>query len=108
MEWTHTKRTHTLVVVDRNGQELGSVTIRTTSAGHVKALKWVGKFGDQRIWALEDCRNMTRRFESELLAAGETVIRVPTKMMAGARKGARELGKSDPIDAAAVARAALR
>ena len=51
---------------------------------------------------------MTRRFESELLAAGETVIRVPTKMMAGTRKSARESGKSDPIDAAAVARAALR
>lgn len=102
------KRTHTLVVVDRNGQELGSVTVRATSAGHLKAVKWVGKFGDQRMWALEDCRNMTRRFESELLAAGETVIRVPTKMMANVRKGARESGKSDPIDAAAVARAALR
>ena len=82
--------------------------MRATSAGHLKAVKWVAQFGEERLWALEDCRNMTRRFESELLAAGETVVRVPTKMMAGARKGARELGKSDPIDAAAVARAALR
>jgi transposase len=102
------KRTHTLVAVDSNGQELGSVTVPTTSAGHLEAVKWVARFGEQRMWALEDCRNMTRRFESELLAAGETVIRVPTKMMASARKSARESGKSDPIDAAAVARAALR
>jgi transposase len=36
------------------------------------------------------------------------VLRVPPKLMAGARKSARERGKSDPIDAVAVARAALR
>jgi transposase len=33
---------------------------------------------------------------------------VPPKLMAGARRGARTRGKSDPIDALAVARAALR
>jgi transposase len=42
------------------------------------------------------------------LAAGEMVVRVPPKMMAGARRSARTRGKSDPIDALAVARAALR
>jgi transposase len=36
------------------------------------------------------------------------VVRVPPKLMAGARRGAREFGKSDPIDAEAVARAAIR
>ena len=40
--------------------------------------------------------------------AGEMVIRVPPKLMAGARDSARTYGKSDPIDALAVARAALR
>ena len=98
------KRTHTLVAVDGNGRELGQVTVRATSAGHLEAVKWVAQFGGERMWAIEDCRNMSRRFESELLAAGETVIRVPTKMMAGTRRSARESGKSDPIDAAAVAR----
>jgi transposase len=33
---------------------------------------------------------------------------VPTRLMAGARRGARQPGKSDPIDAEAVALAALR
>jgi len=46
--------------------------------------------------------------EAELLAAGELVVRVSPKLMAGARQGGREAGKSDPIDALAVARAALR
>jgi transposase len=34
-------------------------------------------------------------------------VRVPPKLMAGRRRGSREAGKSDPIDALAVARAAL-
>jgi transposase len=36
------------------------------------------------------------------------VVRVPPRLMAGARQAVRALGKSDPIDALAVARAALR
>jgi transposase len=48
------------------------------------------------------------RLEADLLVAGEAVVRVPTHLMATARRGGRERGKSDPIDALAVARAALR
>ena len=43
-----------------------------------------------------------------MLAAGERIVRVPPKLMAHARDAARTYGKSDPIDALAVARAALR
>jgi len=57
---------------------------------------------------MEDCRHLSRRFEADLVSAGERVVRVPPKMMAGARRSARTRGKSDPIDALAVARAALR
>ena len=35
------------------------------------------------------------------------MVRVPPKLMAGARRGARSFGKSDSIDALAIARAAL-
>lgn len=43
-----------------------------------------------------------------MLAAGERLVRVPPKLMAHSREAARTYGKSDPIDALAVARAALR
>jgi transposase len=43
-----------------------------------------------------------------LLTDGQAVVRVPPKMMAEQRRIARTRGKSHPIDAAAVARAALR
>jgi hypothetical protein len=57
---------------------------------------------------VEDCRHVTGRLERDLLAAGERVMGVSPRLMAGARQAVRALGKSDPIDALAVARAALR
>lgn len=57
---------------------------------------------------MEDCRHLTRRLEGDLLAAGFAVVRVHTRLMAADRRGGRQPGKSDLIDALAVARAALR
>ena len=67
-----------------------------------------GKFGTELKWGIEDCRNMSARLERDLLGAGQSVVRVPTKLMAQIRVSARTRGKSDPIDALAVARAVLR
>ena len=84
-------------------------TVQATSAGHITALMWAREqFGTELIWGIEDCRNMSARLERDLLPAGQKVVRVPTKLMSEARKSARTRGKSDPIDAAAVARAVLR
>lgn len=101
------KRSHTVVATDEAGAELGSITVAATPEGHLRALRWAAGWENRR-WAIEDCRHLSRRLEADLLAAGETVVRVPPKMMAGARRAARTRGKSDPIDALAVARAALR
>jgi transposase len=101
------KRTHTVVAVDEAGRKLAERTAPSTEAGHLELLGW-SRTWPERTWALEDCRNLTRRLEADLLKAGETVLRVPTKLMAGTRRSAREPGKSDPIDALSVARAALR
>lgn len=101
------KRTHTLVAVDDLGRELAQATVAATSAGHLELVKWAARWAERRF-ALEDCRHLSRRLERDLLLAAEAVVRVPTKLMAGARRSSREPGKSDPIDALAVARAALR
>ena len=101
------KRTHTVVAVDGNGRQLGSRTAMATSAGHLELLRWAEQW-PERCWALEDCRHLSRRLERELLAAGESVVRVSPKLTTGTRHSGRERGKSDPIDALAVARAALR
>jgi transposase len=62
----------------------------------------------ERLWAIEDCRHLTRRLERDLIAAGESVVPVSPKLMAHAGDSSRSYGKPDPIDARAVARAALR
>lgn len=101
------KRTHTFVAVDDVGRRLGECTLRANTDGHLQLLTWAARF-DEVTFALEDCRHLTRRLEGDLLRAGQRVVRVPTRLMAGARRGARTPGKSDPIDAEAVAVAALR
>jgi transposase len=63
---------------------------------------------ENRVWAIEDCRAVSGRFEQALLAAGEQVVRVPPHRMGASRKGEREPGKSDQIDALAIARAVVR
>ncbi|TCC50494.1 hypothetical protein E0H73_41230 [Kribbella pittospori] len=101
------KRTRTVVALDDVGRRLGVKTVLTNSEGHFELVRWSAKFNEV-AFALEDCRHLTRRLEAELLAAGCRVVRIPTRLMACARRAAREPGKSDPIDAEAVALAALR
>jgi len=103
------KRTHTLVVVDAVGVKLGEKTVPSTPVGHRRALTFVhSRFGTDLMWGVEDCRPLTARLERDLLAAGQRVVRVPPHLMSRARASSRTPGKSDPIDALAVARAVLR
>jgi transposase len=102
------KRSHTAVRIDDNGRLLATKTVGTTTQDHLRLVKWAGETDGERLWAIEDCRHLTRRLERDLIAAGESVVRVPPKLMAHIRDSARTYGKSDPIDALAVARAALR
>lgn len=102
-------KTHTAAALDAaTGRELAVITVSCNAAGHDKLLVWARSLDEKRLFAIEDCRQVSGRLERHLLPRGEQVVRVPPKMMAGARTSARAYGKSDPIDAACVARAALR
>ena len=99
------KQSLTAVAVD----EAGARAAEETVAGCRGVARLVGvAWADERLWALEDCRQLTRTLERTLVAAGERLVRVPPKLMAPQRRAGRMRGKSDPIDALAVARAALR
>ena len=74
------KQSHTALAISGiTGEILGEVTVRARDAGHRRLVRWALGLGDQ----------------------------VPPRLMGQARRAGRERGKSDPIDAAAVARAAL-
>lgn len=105
---TH-KQTHTCgAVFAGTGQRAGELTAPARKAGFAELLDWGRGLDGERIWALEDCRHVSGAFERFLVASGERVVRVPPKLMGQSRRGERTRGKSDPIDALAVARAALR
>lgn len=102
------KKTHTVVAVDPVGRKVSELTFPARLAGFEKMLVWARDLDEQRVFAVEDCRHVSGSLERFLLAHGEVAVRVPPKMMAGMRRGGRQYGKSDPIDALAVARASLR
>jgi transposase len=103
------KRTHTFVAVNEAGRKIGEKTVNAITAGHAEAVMWARKqFGTDVVWAIEDCRHLSARLERDLLGVGQKVVRVPPKLMAQSRASARTRGKSDPIDALAVARGFLR
>jgi transposase len=105
---TH-KRNHMLVAVDgQTGALRGQREIPASDAGSLDALRFAAGLAEERVWAIEDCRHVSARLEAALIAAGERVIRVPTGMTSQTRKVSRQAGKSDPIDARAVALAVVR
>jgi transposase len=105
---TH-KRSHALAAVDEGtGKVRGSREIKADDGGHLAAVRWARGLDQERVWAIEDCRHVSRRFERALLAAGERVVRVAPHRMGASRRGERQPGKSDQIDALAIARAVVK
>jgi len=92
---TH-KATHALAAVDAgSGRGRGSREKKAEAPGHLQAVRWARALDDERVWAIEDCRHVSRRLEQSLLAAGEWVGRVPPHRMGASRRGERERGKSE-------------
>lgn len=103
------KNTHTAVAVEEGtGRQLAEITVKARTKGHESLVRWARSIDPERRFAVEDCRHVSGGLERHLIARGERVVRVGTRLMAGARRQGRTRGKSDPIDALAVARAALR
>jgi transposase len=105
---TH-KRSHTIAAVAAvTGELLGEQTVAVGARGFAAVLVWARGLDQERVWALEDCRHVSGSLERFLIERGERVLRIPTHLSANARRSARQRGKSDPIDALGVARAALQ
>src|SRR3954451_16773117 len=82
------KGSHTIAAVAAaTGEVRGEKTIAVSERGFVALLDWARSLGEQRVWALEDCRHVSGSLERFLLRSGERVIRVATEPMADARRG---------------------
>jgi transposase len=102
------KHTHSGVAVDPVGVQIAQRSVAARREGFGQLLEWARKLDSERVWVLKDVRHVSGSLERFLIDRGETVVRLPPRLMANARRGVRERGKSDPIDALAIARAALR
>ena len=105
---TH-KRSHTCAAARAGtGEAAGHKTAVARKPGFRELLDWGRSLDAERIWAIEDCRHVSGNFERFLIEHGERVVRVPPKLMGESRRAERARGNSDPIDALAIARAALK
>jgi hypothetical protein len=95
------KQSVTAVAVDDAGRMLDE---RTVVVGSDELIGWAEALGTERLWAIEDCRLLTPWLERQLLDLGEGLVRVSPKLTVPERRAGRTRGKSDPIDALAVAR----
>ena len=73
------KQSVTAVAIDDAGRMLDE---KTVPAGSDELVGWSEQLADERLWALEDCRRLTRWLERQLLTAGEELVRVSPKLMA--------------------------
>ena len=105
------KRVHVAVAIGADGRQIGKeLRVKHGAHGVSKLLTWVRSISDGTsvTWAIEDGRGFARRLADGLLLAGDEVVWVPTRLMAAHRKLHAATGaKSDPVDAAAAAYAAI-
>jgi transposase len=99
------KQSVTAVAVEVADRPLPEKVIQV---GSEELLGWASTLDPERLWAVEDCRQLTGWLERQLVSAGAELVRVPPKLTVPERRAGRTRGKSDPIDALATARAAVR
>ena len=99
---TH-KDEHVAVAIDGLGTRLGEHRLRATPAGYSDLERWATDLGDMAAFGVEGTGSFGAGLARFLSARGHTVIEVSRPD----RSTRRRLGKSDPIDAEAAARAVL-
>ena len=102
------KRSATIEVVDERERVLAAGRFGTDREGYRQLLA-AGRQYPERLWAVEGCQGVGRHLAQRLVADGEPVVDVPSKLSARARVFATGQGrKTDATDAHSVAVVALR
>ncbi|GAB7006958.1 hypothetical protein JCM18899A_44310 [Nocardioides sp. AN3] len=103
------KRSVTIEVIDDQGVVAATGRFGTKNRDYHSMLGYVRQQWPHHRWAVEGAQGVGRPLAQRLLADGETVVDVPAKLSARVRVfDTGNARKSDPVDAHAVAAAALR
>lgn len=101
------KRTLAVAVVDQAGRQLDFDEFRNDPKGHERLAKWLTNQGVLRV-GVEGSGHLGRAASAYLVDAGLDVREVPCGHTVRERRRRAGGGKSDPIDALAIARVAAR
>jgi transposase len=97
------KHSLSAVAVDEVGRQIDC--LETSDAAEL--VSWSKRVARRRLWALEDCRHVTRGLEGTLQRHRQRLVRVPPRLTAPERRRGRVRGKSDLIDALAAINATV-
>jgi transposase len=104
--------THTATLaasaIDAAGRELDAKTFRNDRRGHAGLLRWAQALAPDRRFGIEGSGSYGAVLARLIVAAGEVVVEVPAILTRRERRHLHRAGKSDPGDALAIARVALR
>src|ERR1700729_3107337 len=102
------KASHTATAIDGSEKMLGKVRVKADRDQLERLLEWASCWPG-RTWAVEKATGLGHLITQQLLAAGEAVLDVPSKLAAKARLlSDGNTNKNDPNDARSVAVAGLR
>lgn len=102
------KRVHVAVSLDVFGGELAHWRGQNSPAGWRDLLDWVSAQDEHRRFGVEGAWSYGRGLAQYLVAAGETVYEINPRWTAAGRLHSRKPGKTDRLDAAAVATLVLQ
>ena len=102
------KRLHVAVAVDEAGRVVGRWEGANSAEGWDALTTWAQALGVRRRWGIEGGGSDGQGLARHLVGLGEVVYEVNSRLTAEGRRGARRPGKSDALDALAVARAVLQ
>lgn len=98
------KRMHVAVALDEAGRELAHWRGQNSALGWQGLLDWaIALDHGPRQWGIEGAWNYGRGLGQHLVGAGETVYEVNPRWTAAGRRRARQMAKTDRLDARAVA-----
>jgi transposase len=97
------KQLHVAVALDDAGRPLAHWRGENSPTGWVTLHDWAIALGSPRQWGIEGAWNYGRGLAQYLVTAAETVYEINPRWTAVGRKQARRTGKSDALDAQAIA-----
>src|SRR5690349_8951954 len=97
------KRLHVAQAVDEAGNDLADWRGPNSPDGWTQLAAWAADLAAERQWGIEGAWSYGRGLAQQLVALGETVYDINPRWTAQRRRRARKPGKTDKLDARAIA-----